>query len=73
MAAQLDKTVPRVAAQQRQDELRRVAEKFAVAITDDMAALIDPEDPADPIAAQFLPSAAELREERDAVSGLGLI
>jgi lysine 2,3-aminomutase len=45
---------------ERADELRRVVERFAVAITDDMAALIDPGDPADPIAAQFVPSAAEL-------------
>jgi len=49
-----------LAAPERADELRRVAEKFAVAITDDMAALIDPADPADPIAAQFVPNAAEL-------------
>jgi lysine 2,3-aminomutase len=41
-------------------ELRRVAEQFAVAVTEDMAALIDPTDPADPIAAQFVPQAAEL-------------
>ena len=47
-------------APERLDELRRVAEKFAVAVTDEMAALIDPSDPADPIAAQFVPSAAEL-------------
>jgi lysine 2,3-aminomutase len=52
---------------ERVEELRRVAEKFAVAVTEDMAALIDPADPSDPIAAQFVPSAAELRtaeEER---------
>jgi lysine 2,3-aminomutase len=41
-------------------ELRRVAERFQVALTEDVAALIDPADPADPIAAQFVPSAAEL-------------
>src|SRR4249919_3415669 len=44
----------------RTDELRRVAERFAVAVTEDMAGLIDPADPSDPIAAQFLASAAEL-------------
>jgi lysine 2,3-aminomutase len=44
----------------RLGEVRRVAEKFAVALTDEVAALIDPADPADPIAAQFVPSAAEL-------------
>src|SRR6266850_3506110 len=44
----------------RLEEIRRVAEEFAVALTADVAALIDPADPADPIAAQFIPSAAEL-------------
>jgi len=44
----------------RLEEIRRVAEEFAVALTADVAALIDPADPADPIAAQFVPSAAEL-------------
>jgi lysine 2,3-aminomutase len=45
---------------ERAAELHRVAERFAVAVTDEMAALIDPADPADPIAAQFIPSVAEL-------------
>lgn len=40
--------------------LTRVAESFAVAVTPAMAELIDPTDPADPIARQFVPSAAEL-------------
>jgi lysine 2,3-aminomutase len=44
----------------RQAALARVAERFAVAITPEMAALIDPADPADPIARQFLPDAREL-------------
>jgi lysine 2,3-aminomutase len=52
-------------APERLDELRRVAEKFSVAVTDEMAALIDPSDPADPIAAQFVPSAAELETAAD--------
>jgi lysine 2,3-aminomutase len=43
-------------------EIRHVAGQFRVAITHDMAALIDPDDPADPIAAQFVPTAAELAE-----------
>src|SRR5271169_860362 len=43
-------------------EIQRVAEQFAVAVTEDMAELIDPADPADPIAAQFVPTAAELTE-----------
>jgi lysine 2,3-aminomutase len=52
-------------APERLDELRRVAEEFAVAVTDDMAGLIDPADPKDPIAAQFVPSAAELEGASD--------
>jgi lysine 2,3-aminomutase len=47
-------------APERDAEIRRVAERFSVALTDDVAALIDPDEPADPIAAQFIPSAAEL-------------
>jgi lysine 2,3-aminomutase len=43
-------------------EIRQVAEQFAVAVTEDVAELIDPVDPADPIAAQFVPTAAELTE-----------
>jgi lysine 2,3-aminomutase len=45
---------------ERLDVLRRVAENFAVALTEDVAALIDPADPDDPIAAQFVPRATEL-------------
>ena len=43
-------------------EIRRVAGQFAVALTADMTELIDPADPADPIAAQFVPTAAELTQ-----------
>ncbi|HEY1736800.1 MAG TPA: lysine-2,3-aminomutase-like protein [Methylovirgula sp.] len=39
---------------------RRVEEKFAVAVSAPLAALIDRADPADPIAKQFLPDAREL-------------
>lgn len=45
---------------EREREIAAVAERFAVAISPDMAALIDLADPADPIARQFVPSAAEL-------------
>jgi lysine 2,3-aminomutase len=41
-------------------DLEKVAARYAVAITADMAALIDPDDPNDPIARQFIPNAAEL-------------
>jgi lysine 2,3-aminomutase len=44
----------------RRDEIRRVAAQYSLAVTEDMAALIDPGDQNDPIAAQFVPSAAEL-------------
>ena len=40
--------------------LEAVARRYAVAITPAIAALIDPDDAADPIARQFVPSAAEL-------------
>jgi len=46
---------------ERRAELERVAARYAVAITPAIAALIDPADPADPIARQFVPDAAELR------------
>jgi lysine 2,3-aminomutase len=41
-------------------KIRRVAEQFAVAVTEDVAELIDPADDRDPIAAQFVPREAEL-------------
>jgi lysine 2,3-aminomutase len=40
--------------------LQPVAERYAVAVTPAVARLIDPQDPCDPIARQFLPSEAEL-------------
>ena len=40
--------------------LEPVADRYAIAITPAMAALIDPADPQDPIALQFVPAAAEL-------------
>src|SRR5271165_1890188 len=43
-------------------EIRRVAQEFSVAVTRDMAELIDPADARDPIAAQFVPSEAELSD-----------
>jgi lysine 2,3-aminomutase len=49
----------------RLGEIRRVADEFAVGLTEEMADLIDPADPADPIAAQFVPTIAELSEAPD--------
>ena len=47
-------------APERLAGLERVAALYAVAITPSMAELVDRDDPADPIARQFLPDEAEL-------------
>ena len=47
-------------ADERLPELRLVAARYSVAVTQDVVGLIDPRDAADPIAAQFVPSGAEL-------------
>ncbi len=55
-------------APEREKEWRAVAERYALAVPPALAALIDPADPADPIARQFLPDGRELArrpEERD--------
>src|ERR1700690_3907315 len=41
-------------------DLEKVAARYAVAVTPEIAALIDASDPSDPIARQFVPSAEEL-------------
>jgi lysine 2,3-aminomutase len=41
-------------------DLEKVAARYAVAVTPEVAALIDPDDPNDPIARQYIPSAEEL-------------
>ncbi len=41
-------------------QLERVAAQFSVAVSEDIVELIDPSDPDDPIARQFVPSEAEL-------------
>jgi len=46
-------------------DLEKVAARYAVAVTPDIAALIDTEDPDDPIARQFIPDARELTTERN--------
>ena len=52
-------------------ELEQVAVRYAVAITPDIADLVDPADPNDPIARQFVPDAQELAiapgENRDPI------
>ena len=57
-----------MAAVERTDPLAEVAARYAVAITPAMDALIDPDDAADPIAAQFLPDARELMETADEIA-----
>jgi lysine 2,3-aminomutase len=47
------------------DPLDEVASRFAVAITPAMQELIDPQNPADPIANQFMPDIRELNEYAD--------
>src|SRR6185436_2743552 len=46
-------------------DLVRVAKRYAVAITPEIAALIDRDDPNDPIARQFVPNIAELTTTPD--------
>jgi lysine 2,3-aminomutase len=41
-------------------DLEKVAARYAIAVTPDIAALIDTDDPDDPIARQFIPSPEEL-------------
>lgn len=49
-----------LAAPARRAALEAVAARYAISVTPAMAALIDTADPADPIARQFVPDAAEL-------------
>lgn len=52
--------------------LKKVAEIFAVAVTPHIQAQIDPSDPKDPIARQFLPDASELEiHEHERVDPIG--
>jgi lysine 2,3-aminomutase len=53
-------------------DLEAVASRYAVAITPELAALIDPNDPADPIARQFVPTKEELSvSESERVDPIG--
>jgi lysine 2,3-aminomutase len=54
-------------APERRAEIEAVAARYALALTSDIAELIDPTDPHDPLARQFVPDPAELEgrpEER---------
>src|SRR5215469_14829000 len=44
-------------------ELERVAARYAVSLTSDLAEIIDPADARDPIARQFVPDPAELEQQ----------
>lgn len=50
------------------DEIQAVIERYAMAVTDDVLETINPADPNDPVARQYIPTAAELvttPEERE--------
>ena len=57
-----------MSAKPKSDALAEVAARYAVAITPAMEALIDANDPADPIAAQFRPDPRELEIAPDELS-----
>jgi lysine 2,3-aminomutase len=57
-----------VSAKAKSNPLEEVAARYAVAITPAMEALIDADDPDDPIAAQFRPDARELEIAGDEAS-----
>lgn len=65
-----------LAPTERLAELEAVAQRYAVAITPAMTELIDPADPDDPIALQFVPDGRELvmapEERADPIGDLGL-
>jgi lysine 2,3-aminomutase len=57
-----------LAPRQYQPELNAVAARYAVALPPALADLIDPNDPRDPIARQFVPDAAELDHRPEELS-----
>ncbi len=54
-------------APERGEELEPVAQRYAIALPPALAGLIDPNDPADPIARQFLPDRRELDRGPDEI------
>src|SRR4029453_2770834 len=50
---------------ERRGEIEVVAARYALGLTADVAELIDPANPRDPIARQFVPAAAELDARPD--------
>jgi lysine 2,3-aminomutase len=55
-----DLIAARLLPPERRAEIEAVAARYAVAVTSDMAELIDVSDPRDPLARQFIPDPAEL-------------
>jgi len=45
-------------------QIVQVSQRYALSLTHDVATLIDPTDPSDPIARQFIPNTAELTEHQ---------
>ncbi len=61
-----------LAAPAQRGDIGRVGARYAVAVTDTLAAAIDRADPADPIARQFVPDIAELTiDPRELVDPIG--
>lgn len=58
-----DQDVACLGAAHTDDDIAEVAQRYAVAITPAMASLIQSDDPADPIARQFVPDVRELEHE----------
>jgi lysine 2,3-aminomutase len=52
-------------APERRAEIEAVAQRYALALTPDMAELIDAADPMDPIGRQFIPAPAELDQSQE--------
>ena len=69
---QTDCIDPHLSAHDVRGPLEAVAEQYAVAVTDDVMATINPADPYDPVARQYIPSVEELnttpRELEDPIS-----
>jgi lysine 2,3-aminomutase len=55
-------------ARERRAEIEAVAARYALALTADIAELVDPADPRDPVARQFIPDRAELEARPGEIS-----
>jgi lysine 2,3-aminomutase len=57
-----------LAPETRRVEIERIAKTYAIAVTAAVAGLIDPRDPRDPIARQFIPATTELSPQAGELS-----